>query len=94
MVGLANQGDQQQAQEEEQEDKVHTDLLHGENIVRTLRDFHLRFDDFTYGNLNERVKQVVEAFKLENSVPLVIPKPKNTRKISQSLETERGNLTA
>ena len=61
-------------------------LLHGENIMRTLRDFHLRFDDFTYGNLNERVKQVVEAFKLENSVPLYIPKPRNFRKSSQQME--------
>lgn len=67
-------------------EKTQMDLVHGENIVRTLRDFHLRFDDFTYGSLNERVKQVVEAFKIENSVPLVIPKPKQVRKLSQQAE--------
>jgi hypothetical protein len=36
----------------------------------------LRFDDFNYGQLNQRVKQLVEVFKQENALPIVVPKIK------------------
>ena len=43
------------------------DLIVGENIIKRLKEFHLGFDDFSYGQINERVKESVENFKIETA---------------------------
>jgi hypothetical protein len=41
-------------------------LNRGKNIVKTLKNFLLGFDDFNYGEINERVRKTVDHFKVEN----------------------------